>query len=340
MIDTCKFFVVLTDAVRVALRAAQHETQPAVKIYAGHFYVKHPYGLPSFKVSFNLTRGELWLELSLPKVLQGHNVFGSNRLQILCLSVIKLIYAQLGIKFTRYEVAEIREYGIRLGRLDITCSFRLESPAMVDLVLEYIYEHSRAEGKAWSAYGRDSVESVYNQLHSTRVTDKYYNKMRELLVMGRGIPTAVPQRARILDMVRYFLRFEVTFRAKELTSLGLEYADCWNPRQVKAELRARLEQFNFRGVIRPILDTDELPGLNDSCRTFYRLWAEGANLKKHQGYRTLDRARRTLLEHHQIDIYRRAKTGCPISLAKALNQNNTYYFAPKLLVRSGAIFNG
>jgi hypothetical protein len=338
MDDTCKFYTHMTNRVRRALSVARDAEHPNVKIYRNFFFLKHPHGLKNIKVYFNLDRGEFWLETSLPKALQGHNVFGSNNLEILCIAVIKLVYTQLGVKFTANEEREIREAGIRLGRLDITCSFWLESPEMVAQVLEYLYEQFRAEGKAWSAYGTADVESVYNQLRSTRVTDKYYNKGQELAVKGHSIPATVPQRQRILEIARHLLRYEVTYRGKELASLGLDFADCWDRSLVISTLSARIKKFNLQGVIRPILAADELTNHNDSSRTFYRLWAEGANLAKYRKYRTIDRARNTLLHDHQVDIYRRAKTGCPVPLKGILDPARAYYTAPNSLIRAGAIF--
>lgn len=340
MIDSCKFYFQMTSSISRALRLAHDADNLDIKLYRNRFYVKNPFELKSVKVNFDLEKNIIWLESSLPKILQGHNVFGSNKLEMLCLSVIKLIYSELGVKYTQDEEAQIREAGIRLGRLDITCSFRLESPEMVELVLEYLYQHFRAEGKAWSAYGRESIESLYNQQGSTRVTDKFYNKGIELCVKGRSIPLSIPQRQRILEIARHLLRYEVTYRSKELTDLGLDYADRWDAKRVKAELLVRLEQFKFQGVIRPRLDVDELLGLNDNCRTFYRLWADGANLRKHRSYRTLDRVRKALLEDHHVDIYRRTKIGCPIPLRDMLDASRPYYVAPKSLSRSGAIFTG
>lgn len=343
MIDTCKFYVVLTNRVRRALCEAQGANKPTVKIYGNnHFFVKHPHGLPRIKVYFNLERGFFLLESSLPKILQGHNVFGSNRLEMLCLSVIKIVYAQLGVKFIQDEEDKICEAGIRLGRLDITCSFRLESPEMVNLVMEHLYEQLRIESKAWSAYGHESVESIYNRITSTRVSEKFYNKGAELQPAGRrkGIPNSVVQRQRILEIARCLLRYEVTFRAKELVGLRLNYADCWDIDRIRTELTTRLKRFNFQQVIRQKLNVDELPDLNDTCRSFYSLWAEGAILRKHRKCRTLDRARKTLLENHQVDIYRRAKTGCPVPLKDILDPNRAYFAAPMSLVRNGAIFTG
>lgn len=339
VIDTCKFYVAMTDRFSRALLMAHNAAHPKLKVYNNHFYLKHPYGLPAIRINFNLKRREFWLETSLPKVLQGHNVFGSNRLEMLCLSVVKLIYAQLGVEFANDERI-IREEGIRLGRLDVTCSFALESSTMVELVQECLYEQLRAEGKAWSAFGKSVIETVYNQQHSERITDKYYDKGKELNLAGRRLPLNIPLRQRILDLAHRLLRFEVTYRGKELADLGLDYADCWDNAQVKAELKVRLNQFNFRGVLHPLLAIQELDGLNSSCRTFYGLWKDGANLNKYRHNRTLHRARQTLLEDHKVDIYRRTKTGCAIPLQNILHPSRAYYTAPKSLVRGGAIFTG
>ena len=338
MIDTCKFYVPLTTRLCRALSVAQSAGHPNVKIYGNHFFLKHPFGGDGIRVNFSLDRGELCLETSLPKALQGHNVFGSNNLEMLCLAVIKLVYDQFGVKYSANEEREIREAGIRLGRLDITCSFKLKSPEMVAQVLEYLYEQFRAEGKAWSAYGTADVETVYNQQYSTRITDKYYNKGKEVEV--KGIPNSVMQRLRILNMAKYLLRFEVTYKGKELASLGLDYADCWDHARVISELSARVEKFNFQWVIRPILAAEEIPDLNDNCRVFYQLWADGANLAKHRKYRTLDRVRKMLLKEHQVDIYRRAETGCPVPLKEILDPGLAFFTAPKSLIGTGAIFTG
>jgi hypothetical protein len=321
------------------LRAALNGKLPGVKIYSNCFYPTPRFKTGKFNVYFDLEKKEMQLEASLAKITQGHNVFGSNDLEPMCLEVIRIIYDYLGLKFTETEKQIIREVGIRLGRLDITCSFRFRSPETVSQVLEYLYEHFRAEGKAWSAYGRESIESLYNQQNSTRVTDKFYNKGIELKLNGRGIPTNVPEQKRILTMASSILRFEHTMRGKELAERGINYAHDWTTNRVKAVFGARFKQFNFQGVIRPQMRVEELVGLNDSCRTYYRLWAEGAKLNKYRKCRTLDRARKHLLEKYQVDIYRNAKTGCPISVSDLLDPCKASYAAPKWLVQSGGVFS-
>jgi len=247
-----------------------------------------------------------------------------------------LIYKQLGLTFTSCERRMIRDEGIRLGRLDGTCSFRLATPQQVAEALEVICDQLRAEGLRWSAYGKYDIQTVYNQQRSTRVTDKFYDKFVELL--RKEMHVGIAERAWILKLVSRLLRFEVTWRAKELNRLELEYADLWSMELLKEMMQERLDKFNLQGVIRDRLATEQLEGLNASLSMYYGLWAQGAKLSAYSNNRTLDRARDHLLEHHQVDIYRPAGVGCEIPLKELLTAENAYFTAPKYLTRRGAIF--
>lgn len=332
MIDTAKLEIYMTDRIAATLRRMASTRK--------FFLLIHPYQLSNVRVYFNIARRKLWLESSLPKLLQGHNVFGSNRLEKLCLQVISLIYKQLGVKYTKDDEHIIREEGIRLMRLDITCSFVLDSPTMVDQTLEQIYEQFRAEGKAWSAYGSDNVETVYNQQRSTRVTDKFYNKGKELALPGRSVALSTPQRQRLIDFSDSLLRFEVTLRGKELRELELDYADDWDAERVKNELSTRLRKLKLKGAIQTIPRNDvPLKMLTASEQTFLGLWSDGASLRKYRKNRTVQRARQRLLKRLSIDIYRAKNCGSPIPLKTILDPSLAYFTAPKFLVSGGAIFD-
>lgn len=336
MFDTAKPYFHMTDRVLNRLQSQQPLIRHNTKLYGNKFYLRHPFGLGNPAVYFDFEDRSLYFETSLPKLLQGHNVFGTNRLEYLCLAVIRLIYRQLGLKCTSQERHEIKEHGIRLGRIDGTCSFSFESPRQVVEAAEAIWEQLRAEGCNCSAFAKFDFESVYNRQNSTRVTDKFYNKHVELL--KNKIPLTVVERDYILEFVRTLLRFEVTWRAKELKHLELEYADQWSLELLKTMMQKRLESFNFQGVIKERLKTVQISNLNASCSMFYGLWTQGAKLSTYRHNRTLARARDHILEHHHVDIYRRAGTGCDISLKEILTLENAYFTAPKYLTRRGAIF--
>lgn len=343
MFDTAKPYFYMTDLVFDRLHDENALKKHGTKLYGNKFYLKHPFGLENPAVYFNVEKREYHLETSLPKLLQGYNLCGSNRLEYMCLHVAKLIYRQLGLCFTTRECKKVREHRIRLGRLDGTIYWLLASAQQIPEIQEALWEQLRAEGCKWSAWGTFDFETLYNQQGSKRVTDKFYYKYAELLV--HKIPDCVSERDWILEFALRVLRFEVTWRDKELerlevngVTMELNYADQWDLEILKHLMRKRLERFKFQGVIKDRLATRRLDNLNSCYKAFYDLWEQGANLRKHRSYRTVKRARKHLLEHHHVDIFRTSGVGCDIPLKDILTVENACFTAPKYLTRRGAVF--
>lgn len=337
MIDTVKLYFHMTELVQDRLNDLMDGNRHDVKLYRNALYVKHPFGYKNPKVMFNIDKRELRIESSLPKLLQGHNVFGSNHLQLLCLAVIRIIYRQLGLRFTTAESNQIEFHRVRLGRLDVGCSFRMESQEDVATTIEECWVQLRAEGRKWAGHGKDGFETVYNQKNSTRVSEKFYNKYAELLAKESNFARGVAERNLIMDYAECLLRYEVTYRAEELGRLGLEYADQWSVDLVKGKILERLSWLNLEGAIKHTLSPKRLEGLNKGAQTFYALWTQGSDLRPHRHYCVLKRARQSLLRQG-IDIYRRPEAGSEIALNEVLIEENAYFVAPRALTRRGAIF--
>lgn len=336
MFDSVKFNIHMTDMVCEKLQDESSLATSGTKIYGNKFYLRHPFKLHNPDVFINFDKRTLCIESSLPKLLQGHNVVGSNRLEYLCMEVTRLIYQQLGLSFNRQERRKVRDQRFLLGRVDGTCGFRLSAPQQVADAIKIICEQLRAEGHDWSAYGRFDIETVYNQQHSTRVTDKFYNKVVEL--RKNKLPVSVVECDYILEFARTLLRFEVTWRGKELKRLGRNYADQWSLPLLKEMMQERLEKFNFQGVLKGELGQEQISGIRSHYSMYYLLWSQGANLRQHCQNRTVDRARNHLLENHQVDIYRPSKNGADIPLREILAIDNAYFGVPKYLTKRGAIF--
>jgi hypothetical protein len=337
VIDTAKPYFYMTRLVRNRLRDRKTLQRLGTSFYGNKLFLPHPFGLGNPAVWFDPNKRYFQIETSLPKLFQGHNVGGVDKLEYLCLQTAELVYRKLGLEFTPQERELVRRKRIRLGRLDTTCGFSMPTPHAVSDALEALWEQLRAEGFNCSAYcGGNRFESVYSQQRSTRVTDKFYDKGRELL--ARGTPTNSVVLVRIWEYARTLLRFEVTWRAKELKDLGLEYADQWTPQLIRHMVMRRLKMFDFQGSIRGCVPARQIDDLTISCRMFYRLWTQGANLCAYRHNRTLDRARTRLLHEHRVDIYRPARTGNDIPLRELITEENAYFVAPKWLVRSGAIY--
>lgn len=336
MIDTAKFEFLMVDAAFYMLERGGISIVGGVKLYGNSFYLKGEFSSSGARIIFDLGRRVFWVELSLPKFLQGHNVFGTNRLVVLCREVIERVYGRLGIELSTREWGEIEESGIRLMRLDIACSFRVGSSATVNAVLESLFEHLRAESVKWSAHGAAYTEAVYNRQRSRRVSDKFYNKHREL--MENKIHPTVKARDLLMKYAESIVRYEVTFRGAELKSLGLEFADQWNTKVVREIIESRINRLKLTqqfqssdGFSRPV-------DLNDSSNMFLDLWLKGADLHVYKTYKTLQRARFTLIDKCGVDVFKAAAPRKCLDLSEILNPENAIFNAPKKLVRQGAIF--
>lgn len=330
MLDTAKPYFYLTDTVLDRLADLRALNSIGVKIYGNVFYLKHPYGYENPAVSFNFDKRELCIEASLPKLLQGHNAFGTNNLQSLCLEVAKLIYRQLGLTFTLRERQAIEDHRIRLGRLDTTCSFILPSEVAVSAVLEECWKQFRAEGHSWSSDGSDGFESLYNQKHSERVSDKLYAKYAELLVKRHSIKVSVIGRDRIMELVKRVLRYEVTWRQKELVRIDGNYADQWDRNRVIEVLTKRLKELGFSGTFqgRELHRQPEGVKLNIRDRTFFELWKQGFDLRAGRQYGPLRKARLGMREFG-IDLFRHSGSAFDVDLSKLFVIENARFGIPR-----------
>ncbi len=335
MIDSGKAYYHITDHLLEALEDGDYLHSKGIKLYGGNrFYLPHPFGQENPMVRISWKKRTLCLETSLPKLLQGHNVFGSNRVQDMCLAALGVIYRYLDVPFDKTERRIVKGKRIRLGRVDFNCSFRMESQHEVAQSIEEIHAQMWAEGRPWTVYGRDDAESVYHRQHSKRVTEKFYNKYLELLV--NKIPDAVEHKDIILGYALGLLRFEVTFRDKELKRLKLKYADQWTPALVRDTLLYRLGKLRLEGSIKKHLAAREIVGLNKGGRAFYGLWSQGADLGQYRDYSTLRRVRDEIREHG-VDIFRQRELGGDVDLEDLLTEDNAYFVGPKGLVKRGAI---
>jgi len=325
MIDTGKLYFHLTHTVLDHLEHPVLLHRRGIAIYGNTFYLPHPFGYPRLTVKFNVVQREINLETSLPKLLQGHNVFGSNDLHFLCIEVVKFIYRSLGLAFTGSERRSIESHRIRLGRLDTTCSFIMPTAEAVNAILEECCEQFRSNGRVWSAHGRNDYETLYNQKESQRVSDKFYCKFAELLVRRHRIRDSVAFKNEIMSLATNLLRYEVTWRSKELSRLGLNYADLWDRAMVKGMMAKRLEQLDFQGSIKVQLTRHEIDTLKLNRRdtALYGMWRQGTNLRVHRNYSVVHKARESLREHG-VDIFRQLGSASEYSLKEMLTAENAF----------------
>ena len=340
MIDSAKIYFHTTPKILDRLQDVSALDHIGLKLYDGkRFYLKHPFG-PHYKnipVWVNFDKQHMVLETSMAKFVQGHNVFGSNRAERLCFYVLKDIYRQLDVAFTADEKKLVKKKRIRLGRLDLTCSFRLNSQQEVWDILSLIFAQLKSNNSSWGAFGKNNIETVYNQPNSTRLTDKFYNKYQEIL--QHKIPLDVPERDRIVELSQKLVRFELTLRGKELSgNRGFgRYADEWTPSVVRQTIMARINKLNFQGSIKQSLQPSKIDGLKKGAQVFYDMWATGTDLSQHSQYSPIAKSRTAILKHN-IDIFKPCDSIISLALNQILTADNAYFYAPKSLTRTNAVF--
>jgi hypothetical protein len=131
-------------------------------------------------------------------------------------------------------------------------------------------------------------------------------------------------------LAELLLRYEVTWRGKELKRLDLDYADQWNRAVVKEMMGKRLEQLDFQGSIKVQLTRHEIDKLklNKRDTAFYGMWRQGANLRVHRSYSVLHRARESLRQHG-VDIFRQLGSASEFSLKELLTAENARFGIPR-----------
>ena len=336
IMDTVKFYMLMTEYLINLLQNKDELNKLGIKIYGNKFFLKHPFGLKNINIYFNFDKKQMWLEASLPKLLQGHNVFGYYRLQEMCLEVIKLIYKQFGLDFSTSERKKVVEHRFRLGRVDTFCSFRMVSLDAVHQCVEEIWIQQRSSGNKWAVYGiNDFVETFYKDQHSKRVANKFYAKGPELLV--NKIPSCVVERELIIQYAQKLIRYEHTLRQSDLKRLDLDYADLWAPEKTKIMLMQRISNLNLQGEINQQLTVDKLEGLSKGEMAFYDMYAQGVNLRRSRTYTPVKNARESI-KKLGVDIFRPLGAGSKIALNTLFTRENAYFRGPKKLTRKAAMW--
>ena len=107
MIDTAKPHFHMTSRVFNRLQNHKALQRLGTNFYGNKLYLTHPFGLGNPAVWFDLKKRYFQIETSLPKLFQGHNVGGVDKLEYLCLQTAELIYRQLGLEFTGLDPTDL-----------------------------------------------------------------------------------------------------------------------------------------------------------------------------------------------------------------------------------------
>lgn len=339
MLDTLKFHIPLSS----------HDHQ---EVFNGNKKFRQPKDpLTGKKITLRPDRNGkgLILETSAARLLQGHNVCGTNKMRFLCYQTARRIYKLLGLKKTTKKVWLLKNHDYTINRSDVTGWFNVGSQANVVSAMVEIRRQLLAMGADLVVHEtRDGVETIYIGKHSGHATLKFYNKYLEL--MNTDLPSALSETKKqaILDSAKSLIRVELTLRMPALNSrkpeldsehAALRHSSGWSVKIARQLLKNALERYTFNGHIRARLDPDEIEGMKPSDRTFYLLQQSGVNLAEFMTPRNFKNLRTKLLQRYQIDIAHPVsdEPAVELSLAELLAPEKLLTNWPKKLSRLGLI---
>lgn len=342
MIDTIKFQAPIPKALRNAV-LAKHKDNPAINYR--HILEKVQTSFGRFTIKIFIREGYMEMELSPAKHLQGHNVFGTNRLDQLLYGVMKLIYAHFGVQYSKREHAIYIQQGFTILRIDLTASFLVGLQAKVVNTMNLLRQHLLILGQNVVLHETPKgVETVYIGKSSSRSSVKFYNKYLELLNKNKGngkaaaAIKALPYYADIVNYAEKVVRFEFTIRARKLTSKGWESSLAWSGSMVRELLEEKLCKLGLSAQLIAELPAEVVSDLNEVKRKKYVRWAEGDELRKILHPATFTRDRKFFLTH-RLDIARtHAQTPKGVVLTSRLSTEKMRITYPKRFVETGAVF--
>lgn len=342
MNDTIKSRAPLTKSLRNAV-LAKHKGTPAINYRYILEKVQTRFG--SFKIKIFISEGYMEMELSPAKHLQGHNVFGTNRLGNLLHGVMKLIYTHFGVRYTKAERAIYKQQGFTILRIDLTASFIVGPQAKVIYIMNLIRQHLLILGFNIVVHvSPDGIETIYVGKSASRSSAKFYNKYLEILDKNKGngkaatLIKALPYYADVLAYAKKVVRFEFTIRSQELKRLELDNSLAWSFSRVRELLEEKLGKLGLSAQLIAELPAEVIADLNEVKRNKYRRWVEGNNLRETLHPATFARDRKFFLMHG-LDIARtHAQAPKGVVLTSRLSVPKMRMAFPARLVETGAVF--
>lgn len=238
---------------------------------------------------------------NLVKLLQGHNLWGTDDLFGLVLDSIDHLVEQLGLTPTDEDRALWAAGAIPLTRVDVTDSYRLGSLSEVLAWLRAAEQTAHLSHRGRGQLTKGST--LYFGKHSRRWSLKLYAKGQEIAAKGHE-QGAIANLPHATEWAQGILRAELVLRGMELRRLGLGFLSQWAnddgvPFEPVSLLRERLGAMTMTTT--RTLPDEVLEALTSGQKTAYFAWMAGTDLRAVLPARSFYRLRSKLLPHG-VDI--------------------------------------
>lgn len=237
----------------------------------------------------------IWVSGS-PKVVQGHNLFGTDDPLLLAAHLARQALSTFGISVDPFTFRSwLSGRDVKFTRIDVTEMLDLGTETDASSWLIAVADHSRMKHRG---RGREEQGTVYFGKRSRRWSLKLYQKFVELQSRSKShrLPAAMPEdiREQLTEYARGTVRAEVVLQSMHLKQLGLQAGEAWKSiksRDVWSRHMATLElpsNIPVRGHL-----IEKIP---THLRSTYALWQEACDLRSLMKRPTFYRHRAALKE--------------------------------------------
>jgi hypothetical protein len=271
------------------------------------------------------------------KVLQGHNVFGTNNLRALASEIIVRVLDHLNVTYTDSDVAAWVAGEFDILAVDITNRYRLpENVTVFDIrrhmIRNMAIERYRPAAQRYGVGVRFNAASSYG---AWLIYDKH-KEMKDKRTHAFPVLAAVhdDQADNVWNLltstVKSSVRVELKLGKAYLKQHGLNRGSAWTALTANEvydrELAAlRLERHKPMSVLRDSINAVT----NNTYRRTLTLWARGDNLKELYSRASLDSHRKVIIKACGIDIERDVPTVDPLPISELLDVRNRLNGVPK-----------
>lgn len=261
------------------------------------------------------------------KVLQGHNVFGTNSLKKLWRKFICDVLEQLEIFPTEDQLLALRKGEFQVDEIHLTHRFPVECYSMVQNVITHILRNSSmslspsliAKGTGVTLQAPHGLASwlIYDK-HSDFV-DKRTKEQKYLETVAGG--HAEKAKRLLLKLSRKSIRTELKLGKKYLKVNGLDRGKNWTEKMA-------VEVFLRELGLLHLGDFPSLPQMPNvykkiadvKLRDVLMLWGSGKDMSTHGGKTTREAHRREIKKLIGIDILK----DCPVIEPASINLSDIF----------------
>ncbi|MDM8359219.1 phage/plasmid replication protein, II/X family, partial [Pandoraea communis] len=245
----------------------------------------HPNGVPITVTS--LENGAAIKICTTPLTpLQGHNVFGSNNVCMLCSTLICAVLDALQFEYTERQRAAWRAGKFTLEALDITYRFGLPEGVRLKRILEHIrltlpWEFrpavsSQGIGIRFQVPRRNAAFLLYDK--AQKLADQRTRSLKYLqAVVGEDDAGKIWESLNVA--ASNSVRVEVKLDKKYLTQHKLNHGSAWTVEKVREVFWEEMAHLRLESHVPLRQLRDKIDGVGKHLRYILELWAREADLR-------------------------------------------------------------